>query len=75
MTDTSTRVARLLDSREVASRFGIKVETFRRLCARGLGPPHVLVGDRRRFPEDELRAWVQAHLVRGGGSSDARVVP
>jgi excisionase family DNA binding protein len=65
MRDTATKVPKLLNTQEAASVFNVRVETFRRLCAQGDGPPFVVVGTRKRFPEDELRAWVRDHLVRG----------
>jgi len=63
----SRATPRLLTAREAAEALAVQVETFRRLCIQGDGPPFVVVGHRKRFPEDALAKWIRSRLVTEGG--------
>lgn len=52
---------RLLTTDEVCEHLGISVATLRKMHKRGAAPPHITLGNAiRRYPEDQLAAWVAA---------------
>lgn len=68
---------KLLTVKEVAKILGVGLETMYELCRSGFCPPSVMVGNRRRFRESSVDAWVkkmEGNLVEENGEQKEQVV-
>jgi hypothetical protein len=57
---------------EVAQRLGVSVRTIERWALFGGGPPFVVIGGVRLYPEAALADWIASRLVTSTSDAAAR---
>jgi excisionase family DNA binding protein len=61
-----------LRRQDVAARLGVSVRTVERWALDGGGPPMVVVGNIRFYPESDLEAWLRSRLSASTSNAQAR---